>query len=705
MKKTPTIALLGNPNSGKSSLFNQLTGLRQKVGNFPSVTVERKSGTFALDHSQTATVIDFPGLYSLYPKALDERVVIDVLSNPQHEDYPDAVIIVADASNLKRNLLLFTQVADLGLPVVLALNMLDVAEDKNLKINAVKLAMKLGVPVVRINARVGEGMDNLKKAIQETLTVNTGFQKYYFDPAEQFPELIGEVKQQYSLRNNYLALHYVQQHDIFSFVSPEKRAALDGLIQKHDFREHGFQAAETMHRYALIDGLVKDSVTTSNFIPKPLWTRRLDDILLHSFWGYAVFLMVMLVIFQSVFSLASYPMDWIDGGIAWLNDGLKSLLPESTLTSLLTDGLVAGIGGVVVFIPQIAFLFLLVAMLEESGYMSRVMVIMDRLMRKVGLNGKSVVPLISGVACAVPAIMSARSIGNRKERLLTILVTPLMSCSARLPIFTILIALVVPATPILGFFTLQGLTLLGLYLLGTVSALLSAWALRGFVPNTEKGYFVMEMPTYKAPRWNHVGIAVWESVRSFVVEAGKIIVAISIILWVLASYGPADSMERAEAQVRQAQPTLSGVDLDNAVAAQKLENSYAGHFGKFIEPAIAPLGYDWKIGIALLTSFAAREVFVGTVSTIYSLGAEVDEDNATLKDRLRAEINPRTGQPTYNLATSFSLLIFYVFAMMCMSTIATVYRETHGWKWPAVQFVYMTGLAYLLAFLTYQVLK
>lgn len=705
MKKTPIIALLGNPNSGKSSLFNQLTGLRQKVGNFAGVTVEKKSGRLTWADNKEALVIDLPGLYSLYPKSLDERVVVDILANPQHQDYPDVVVVVADASNLKRNLLLFTQVADLGLPVILALNMLDVAQHKKLQINAVKLAMTLGVPVVNINARVGNGLDNLKQAIVRMIEQPSVSDGYFFDPAEQFPALIEDAKKESGLTNNYLALHYIQQHDIFSFLPTQKQIAFDTLIEKHGFQETGFQATETMHRYATIDALVKEAVKATYFIHKPLWTRRLDRILLHPFWGYTVFLLVLLIIFQAVFTLAQYPADLIDSGITSLNDWLKALLPEGLLSSLLTDGLLAGIGGVLVFIPQIAFLFTLVSMLEESGYMSRVMVIMDRLMRKVGLNGKSVVPLISGVACAVPAIMSARGIGNRKERLLTIFVTPLMSCSARLPIFTILIALVVPSTPVLGFFTLQGVTLLGLYLLGTVSALLSAWVLKGFVKNTDKGFFVMEMPTYKAPRWNHVGISVLESVKSFVLEAGKIIVAISIILWVLASYGPGDSIEKAEKMVLASNPTLQGGTLDNAIAAQKLENSYAGHFGKFIEPAIAPLGYDWKIGIALLTSFAAREVFVGTVSTIYSLGADTDEDNSTLKKRLRSEINPRTGQPTYSLATSFSLLIFYVFAMMCMSTIATVYRETNGWKWPIIQFFYMTGLAYLLAFLTYQWLK
>ena len=705
MKTKPIIALAGNPNSGKSSLFNQLTGLRQKIGNFPGVTVDKKSGPFRLDETTEATVVDLPGVYSLYPQSLDERVVIDILANSAHADHPELVVVVVDSSNLKRNLLLFTEIADLGLPVVLALNMLDVAQNMHLQVNATKLAMQTGVPVVRINARTGSGLNLLRQAVLHVLANPAVRQKDYFDPAHHVSALIGEVKEKYNLANNNLALHYLHQHDSFSFISTEKRLVLDQLIEKHHFDSADFQAEETIRRYQKIDAIVKAAVAAPALVEAPIWTNRLDKILLHPVWGYTIFLLVLLVIFQAVFLLAQYPMDAIDGGIAALTDWLKATLPSGALTNLLTDGLITGIGGVVIFIPQIAFLFLLISILEESGYMARVMVIMDRLMRKFGLNGRSVVPLISGVACAVPAMMSARSINNYKERLITILVTPLMSCAARLPIFTILIALVVPPTPVFGFINWQGLTLLGLYTLGLASALLSAWALKGFIKSEEKGYFIMEMPTYKWPRWYHVGISVWESVKSFVLEAGKIIVAISIILWVMGSYGPGDSMERAAQTVRQTQPKLTGQDFDNAVAAQKMENSYAGHFGKFIEPAIEPLGYDWKIGIALLTSFAAREVFVGTISTIYSIGSDAGEGNNTIKKRLKAEVNLKTGKPVYSTATAFSLLIFYVFAMMCMSTLATAYRETHGWKWPAVQFFYMTGLAYLLAFLTYQVLR
>jgi ferrous iron transport protein B len=371
----------------------------------------------------------------------------------------------------------------------------------------------------------------------------------------------------------------------------------------------------------------------------------------------------------------------------------------------LTDGILAGIGGILVFIPQIAFLFFLIALLEESGYMSRVMVIMDRIMRKFGLNGRSVVPLISGVACAVPAIMATRSIGTRRDRLITILVTPLMSCSARLPIYTILIALVVPSQHVLGVFNLQGLALMSLYLLGLISALLAAYVLKLFLKTKERGYFIMELPTFKLPRWNHVGLTVWESVRSFVWEAGRVILAISIVLWVLASYGPGDSMEQAETVVKQQNPTLGADALQNRVASERLEASYAGHFGHFIEPVIRPLGYDWKIGIALLSSFAAREVFVGTMSTIYSIGSGSDDEGVTIRERLRQERNPETGGIMYTPALAWSLLVFYVFAMMCMSTLAATQRETKSWKWPAVQLAYMMVLAYVAAFATYQFMK
>lgn len=702
---TPIIALVGNPNAGKSSLFNQLTGLRQKTGNFPGVTVDKKSGTWPIDAHTMATVVDLPGVYSIYPKSLDEQLVTDILANPAHPDYPDVAVVVVDASNLHRNLLLFTQVADLGVPTVLALNMLDVAKSQHKEINSVRLAMRLGVPVVRINARTGEGIDQIKKAVFSQMANPTLPGKLFYDPAEDAGELIADTREQYELGNNYLALQYVIQHDGFTFLNRSQQVGLDAIIDRYRFSEPAFQANETITRYKRIAAIVAEAVTDKQPVGQPTWSQKLDRILLHPIWGYAIFGLVLLVIFQVIFAWAQPFMDAIDTGVAWLNGRLKDSLPPGPLTDLLTDGILAGIGGILVFIPQIAFLFLLIALLEESGYMSRVMVIMDRIMRTFGLNGRSVVPLISGVACAVPAIMATRSIGTRRDRLITILVTPLMSCSARLPIYTILIALVVPKERVLGIFNLQGLALMFLYLLGLVSALLAAYVLKTLLKTKERGYFIMELPTFKMPRWNHVGLSVWESVRSFVWEAGRVILAISIILWVLASYGPGDSMQQAEERVRQENPTVAADELQNKIASQRLEASYAGHFGHFIEPVIRPLGYDWKIGIALLSSFAAREVFVGTMATIYSIGDGADEEGVTIRERLRQERNPNTGGPMYTPALAWSLLVFYVFAMMCMSTLAATQRETKTWLWPGVQLAYMMTLAYVAAFATYQLMS
>jgi ferrous iron transport protein B len=706
MKDLPTIALVGNPNSGKTSLFNQLTGLRQKTGNFAGVTVDKKTGLCPLDRGTEALILDLPGTYSLYPKSLDEQVVLDVLANPQHPDYPDVTVVVVDASNLKRNLLLYTQIADLGFHTVLALNLVDVAERHGLDVDPDRLSDQLGVPVVAINARTGEGVNNLKFALRQELKAHFEPQRPQLPVHDLAPGLLDDVKKTLGLQNDYQALLFAGQYQTMRFLRETDRKTLDDLSRKYAFRPTDVQASETLERYRRIGRLVDASVKSTPRADEDGLTARLDRVMLHPVWGYLIFLGILFLIFQSIFSLAQYPMDAIDGGVASLTEWLKTRLPASRLTDLLTDGLLAGIGGVVVFIPQIAFLFLFISLLEESGYMARVMVLMDKGLRRFGLNGRSVVPLISGVACAVPAIMSTRSINNWKDRLITIMVTPLMSCSARLPIYTILIALVVPNRPVLALFSLQGLALMGLYLLGFVAALLSAWVMKAMVKTRERSYFIMELPTYQLPRWNHVGLSIWNAVKAFTIEAGKVIVAISIVLWVLATYGPGDAIERAEARVRrEAAISPNPGNVENAVAAARLEHSYAGYFGKALEPAIRPLGYDWKIGIALLTSFAAREVFVGTMATIYSLGSDVDDaQRATVKERLRAEINPDTGGPRFTPAVAFSLLVFYAFAMQCMSTLATTYRETKGWRYPLIQLFYMTGLAYLAAFLVYQTL-
>ncbi len=708
MSKYPKIALIGNPNAGKSSLFNALTGMRQKTGNFPGVTMDKLTGIWGLEPGKEVEILDLPGIYSIYPKSIDEELVINILGNPANEDYPDIAIVVADASNLKRNLLLFSQVRDLGIPTVLALNMIDVAESQGYVINSIKLARELNVEVAEINAKKGIGMNGLRLAVSKTLANRYASNDALPLPVEE--ALIEDIQSQFGEADPYRSLLWLMEHDRLKMFTQPQRLAFDKLVDKHQFDTKKYKSSETVRRYELLTDVVDRCVINLNrqwdAPPVKTWTDRLDKVFLHPVGGYIFFLALLFVMFQAVFTWATYPMDLIDAGVAHLNDWLKQMLPNSALTGLLTDGLIAGIGGVLIFVPQIAFLFLFISMLEETGYMSRVMFIMDKLMRRFGLNGKSVVPLISGVACAVPAIMSTRSIGSWKDRLITILVTPLMACSARLPIYTVLIALIIPEkNTLFGIFNLQGLVLFGLYLLGFFMALISAYVIKLILKAKERSYFIMELPTYKSPRFKHVAFTIYNSVKVFVFEAGKVIVAISIVLWVLASYGPGDSMAKTEQNVFAQNPTLKGIELKNKIASEKLEKSYAGHFGKFIEPAIRPLGYDWKIGIALITSFAAREVFVGTMSTIYSLGGEVEDGNATIKNRMRAEINPVTGKPLYDLALGFSLLIFYAFAMQCMSTLATTYRETKSWKYPLIQFTYMTALAYLSAFAVYQLLS
>lgn len=705
MSNHPKIALLGNPNSGKTSLFNQLTGLRQKTGNFPGVTVDKMTGPWKLNAVTTAEILDLPGIYSIYPKTPDEQVVLDVLANPGSELYPDLAIVVADASNLKRNLLLFSQVRDLGIPVVLALNMLDVAENQGIIINSLKLARELNVPVAEINSKKGIGLNGLKLEVIKALE-----KKYASNdilPVAYNAEMVSEIETKIGPVDDYMALLWISEYERLAFFSKEKRQVFSEIRSKYGWNKITYEADDTIKRYGILNEIVENcTYKTEIEVNKESWTTRLDKIFLHRFWGYFIFLFILFIVFQAVFTWAQYPTDLIDTGIANLTNYLKTILPKSQLTDLLTDGLLAGIGGVIVFIPQIAFLFAFISILEESGYMSRVMFIMDKLMRRFGLSGRSVVPLISSVACAVPAIMATRSISSWKDRLITIMVAPLMSCSARLPIYTILIALVVPDKKgLFGMVNLQGLALFGLYMLGFVAAVLSALVMKFILKPTDRSYFIMELPTYKGPRFEHVAISIINSVKAFVFEAGKVIVAISIILWVLASYGPGNDMQDAENRVLKEYSNLPQKEIQNKIASQRLEYSYAGYFGKMIEPAIKPLGYDWKIGIALITSFAAREVFVGTMSTIYSIGTEVDAESSTIKDRIAAEINPDTGKPMYTPALGFSLLIFYAFAMQCMSTLATTYRETKKWKYPLIQLLYMTTLAYISAFIVYQLMK
>ncbi|RTQ53557.1 ferrous iron transport protein B [Hymenobacter gummosus] len=694
------IALIGNPNSGKSSLFNQLTGLNQKVGNFPGVTVDRKTGAAQLTPQHRAEIIDLPGTYSLYPKSLDEKVITDLLYDKGADGYPDFVVVTADASNLKRNLLLFTQLADLQLPMVLALNMMDTAEQHGIHIDVEELQRQLGVPIIPMNARKGVGVTALKIVMAQELGPPA---QTFYEPSDELLPMIRQIRYYFNLHNDYLALHYAHQGDRLRFLSADDRAYLAELREQYQFDSIGLQAQETIDRYARISELLLDVVRVTRAEENESASNRLDRVLTHKIWGYLIFLWVLFMLFQAIFAWAEYPMDLIDQGVAWLGAQVK-LLGEGPLIDLLSDGIIAGLGGVLMFIPQIALLFAFIAVLEESGYMARVTFLMDKIMRKFGLNGKSVVPLISGMACAVPAIMSTRTIESWKDRIITIFVVPLMSCSARIPVYTVLVALVVPDEKVLGIFNLQGVVLMGLYLLGFVSAVLSAWTLKTVLRAKERSFFIMEFPVYRWPRWKNVGLTIVEKVKAFVFQAGKVIVAISVLLWVLASYGPGDALDQAEQQAKTeaARQQLTPEQTENLVASHKLENSYAGVFGRSIEPVVRPLGFDWKVSIALLTSFAAREVFVGTMSTIYSVGQ--DADMSTVQDKLRAE-KDENGQPFFTPARAASLLVFYVFAMQCVSTLATTYRETKGWTWPLLQLVYMSGLAYVLALLTYQILK
>ena len=706
------IALIGNPNSGKTSLFNQLTGLNQKVGNFPGVTVDRKSGFAQLTPARRAEIVDLPGTYSLYPKSLDEQVITDLLYDRAAPGYPDFVVVTVDASNLRRSLLLFSQLADLGLPAILALNMTDVAARHGVQIDLTALERELGVPVVPLNARSGSGVAALKIVMAERLAAPP---VRFWEPEEALLPLVRQIRYYFNLHNDYLALHYAQQYRRISFLSADDKAHIQELVQQYEFDATTQQAAETIARYARINEILLEAVTVTRTEKREPVSNRIDRVLTHRVFGYLIFLGILFLLFQAIFAWAQYPMDWIDQGISGLSAAIQDQF-SGPLVRLLTEGVLAGLGGVLIFIPQIALLFAFLAVLEETGYMARVTFLMDKLMRPFGLSGKSVVPLISGLACAVPAIMGARTIESWKDRMITIFVTPLMSCSARIPVYTVLVALVVPDRAVLGVFNLRGVALMSLYLLGLFSALGSAWLLKKLLRARERSYFIMEFPVYKWPRWKNVGLTIWQKVRAFIWQAGQVIVAISVILWVLASYGPGNRQDEAEARVRQKREAQAyeqfqlgdkyalnrGVDgMPAAVAAARLETSYAGLFGQAIEPVIRPLGFDWKIGIALLTSFAAREVFVGTMSTIYSVGQ--DADLGTVQQKLRAE-KDAAGNPFFTPARAFSLLVFYVFAMQCMSTLAVTYRETKSWRWPAAQLIYMTGLAYLASFVVYQVL-
>ena len=695
MIKALNVALLGNPNTGKTSVFNALTGLTQKVGNYPGITVEKKEGICKLNQTTKCHIIDLPGTYSLNASSIDESIVIELLLNKNSKDFPDVAVVITDVENLKRNLLLFTQVKDLGLPTLLVINMSDQIKRKGISLDIPTLEDALKTKITLVSTREGKGLDVLKDAIlnykqlscSPSISLNSIDKEYFQNLEKTFPnEVIYKLWLVISQDINFVKIDRKKVSEVSAYKTMPK-SYLKRLQQK-----------ETIKRYQYINQVLKQGFKVDRQVATDL-RSRFDRVLIHKFWGYLIFFFILMIIFQSIFNWSSIPMDFIDSTFASLSESLKNNLPKGIFTNLFTEGIIPGLGGIVIFIPQIAFLFLFISILEETGYMSRVVFLMDRGLRRFGLNGKSVIPLISGTACAIPAVMATRNIENWKERLITILVTPFTTCSARLPVYAILIALVIPEGSFLGL-NYKGLTLMGLYLVGFGMALFAALILSKTLSIKSKSYFVIEMPNYKFPLLKNVGITVWEKTKTFVTEAGKIILAISILLWIMASYGPGENFNQAEQIVVNNYPELNEKEIETKLNSYKLEHSYIGILGKTIEPLISPLGYDWKIGIAILSSFAAREVFVGTLSTIYSV--ENNSEN-TIKNMMALEVRS-DGKPLFNLASGISLMLFYALSMQCMSTIAIVKKETNSWKWPMIQLFGMTLLAYIISFLTYQIL-
>lgn len=700
MSKQINVALIGNPNTGKTSVFNALTGLNQKVGNYPGITVDKKQGICKLSRGVKAHILDLPGTYSLNASSLDENVVIELLLNKNDKDYPDVAVIVSDVENLKRNLLLFTQIKDLKIPTLLVINMSDVMKRKGISLDVEVLEEKLNTKIALVSTRKGTGIQELKKLIEQYKTLP---KKQCLDASTIEPAYFERLQKAFPNQDIYKLWLVITQDANFGKVSRQE-LDVSKFKTKSTSELKRLQQKEAIKRYQFINNVLKEGQNIDRSKARDL-RSKLDRVLIHKVWGYIIFFIILLTIFQAIYDWATFPMDLIDTTFAGLAEWVKSSYPNGgKVTDLVAEGIVSGVGGIVIFIPQIAFLFLFISILEESGYMSRVVFLMDRIMRRFGLSGKSLVPLISGTACAIPAVMATRNIENWKERLITILVTPFTTCSARLPVYLIIIALVIPEGYIFGL-SFQALTLMLLYLIGFGMAVFSAYVLDRIMKTNRKTFFVVEMPNYKLPLLKNVLITVFEKTKTFVFEAGKIILAISVILWVLASYGPGDKFNNAEAIVAEKYADLSDAKIDDKVAAYRLEHSYIGIIGKTIEPVIKPLGYDWKIGIGLVASFAAREVFVGTLATIYSVGSATENESIdTIKTKMSNEIY-EDGRKVFTFASGISLLLFYAFAMQCMSTLAIVKRETKSWKWPMIQLIGMSTIAYIFALIAFQILN
>ncbi len=694
------VVLVGNPNTGKTSLFNQLTGLHQKVGNYPGITVDKKQGECVLTGGLKARIIDLPGTYSINPTSADESIVLESLLDENNPDFPDVAVVVAEVENFRRNLFLFTQIKDIGIPTLLVINMADQMQRKGISIDISALEKKLKTKIILASARKKTGIDAIKQALIDYKDLN---RLSVADISEKidgnFFKKIDAALPEFNIYKSWLL---ITQARLPGFLTEEQQQVIRNIQRKKEVIKK-FQHKEAFYRYQVINAILKDTYRIDRAKGTDL-RGRLDSVLTHRFFGYLIFAFVLTFMFQAVFSWASIPMEWIDTTFAHLAKYAGTHLPEGKLTELLVEGIIPGIGGILIFVPQIAILFLFVAVLEETGYMSRVVFLMDKIMRRFGMSGKSVIPLVSGTACAIPAIMSSRNIESWRERLITILVVPFTTCSARIPVYAILIALIIPDKHYFGIFNLQGLTLMALYMLGFAAALFSATLLHKFLQIKNTSFFVIELPNYKIPSAKNIGIVVWEKTKSFVLGAGKIILAISIVLWFLASNGGGD-FDNAKTDITSKYgENLSEEALQSKIATYKLEHSYIGLLGKSIEPAIKPLGYDWKVGIALISSFAAREVFVGTLATIYSV-EDSGSNDVTIKQRMKAEIDPVSGKKRFNFATGMSLLLFYAFAMQCMGTLAIVRRETKSWKWPLFQLFVMTGTAYLIALITHQILQ